>query len=139
MPFLSRRRRPGESRAWSLLDRVLKRPLVSIIAAGAVLVVLAIPVFHPTADSGVEGLPRSIEVVQTYDRMQAAFPDEQFTADIVVEGENLDRRRSRRPPRTFASRGLDRFQEPVTVDISPDKQVAVLKVPLAGTGTDRRR
>ena len=40
-------------------ERVLARPLTSVIAAGAVLVVLAIPVFHiHTADSGVDGLPR---------------------------------------------------------------------------------
>ena len=92
VPFLKPERRTGEPRLWAaLLDRVLRRPLVSLVAAGSVLVVLAIPVFHiHTADSGVEGLPRSIEAVQTYDRMQAAFPGEQFTADIVVEGRNLD-------------------------------------------------
>ena len=39
---------------------MLKRPLVSAIAAVAVLVVLAIPVLHiHTADSGVDGLPRA--------------------------------------------------------------------------------
>ena len=70
-----------------MLDRVLKRPLASLPAAGAVLMVLAIPVLHiHTADTGIEGLPRSIEVMQTYDRMQAVFPGEQFTADVVVEG-----------------------------------------------------
>ena len=92
VPFLRPERRTGEPRAWSwVLDRVLKRPLVSALAAGAVLVVLAIPVFHiHTADSGVDGLPRSIEVMQTYDRMQAAFPGEQFSADIVLQGDNLD-------------------------------------------------
>ena len=92
VPFLKPEKRTGEPRVWSwLLDRVLKRPLVSAIAAASVLVVLAIPVFHiHTADSGIDGLPRSIEIMQTYDRMQAAFPGEQFTADIVVEGKNLD-------------------------------------------------
>ena len=92
VPFLKPEKRTGEPRVWSwLLDRVLKRPLVSAIAATGVLVVLAIPVFHiHTADWGVDGLPRSIPIMQTYDRMQAAFPGEQFTADIVVEGKNLD-------------------------------------------------
>ena len=76
-----------------MLDRVLKRPLVSAIAAVAVLVVLAIPVLHiHTADTGVDGLPRTIDVMKTYDRMQAAFPGEQFTADIVLQGDNLDER-----------------------------------------------
>jgi uncharacterized membrane protein YdfJ with MMPL/SSD domain len=140
VPFLKPERRTGEPRIWSaLLDRVLKRPLLSLVAAGAVLVVLAIPVFHiHTADTGVDGLPRSLEVMQTYDRMQAAFPGEQFTADIVVEGRNLDRSEIQAAAQELrqVARGSDEFYEPVTVDMSRDGQVAVLEVPLAGTGTD---
>ena len=140
VPFLKPEKRTGEPRVWSwVLDRVLKRPLVSLLAAGSVLVVLAIPVFHiHTADSGVDGLPRSIEIMQTYDRMQAAFPGEQFTADIVVEGENLDPSQIQAAAADMRqiARESDHFQEPVTVDVSPDKQVAVIEVPLAGSGTD---
>jgi uncharacterized membrane protein YdfJ with MMPL/SSD domain len=102
-------------------------------------VVLAIPVFHiHTADTGVEGLPRSIEAVQTYDRIQAAFPGEQFTADVVVEGQNLDRAEIQAAAQELreVARGSDRFHEPVTVAMSRDGQVAVLEVPLAGSGTD---
>jgi uncharacterized membrane protein YdfJ with MMPL/SSD domain len=140
VPFLRPERRTGEPRAWSwVLDRVLKRPLVSAIAAGAVLAVLAIPVFHiHTADSGVDGLPRSIGIMQTYDRMQAAFPGEQFTADIVVEGQNLDRGQIQAAAQEMRqiARSSDQFNEPVTVDTSPDGQLAKIEVPLAGTGTD---
>jgi uncharacterized membrane protein YdfJ with MMPL/SSD domain len=140
VPFLRPEKRTGEPRAWSwVLDRVLKRPLVSIVAAGGLLVVLAIPVLHiHTAESGVEGMPRSLEIVQTYDRMQAAFPGEQFTADIVVEGENLDRSQIQAAVRELRQVALesDQFHEPITVEVSPDRQVAVLGVPLAGTGTD---
>ena len=43
IPFLGRRK-GGESRMWnSMLDRVLRRPVVSVIAATAVLLVLAFP------------------------------------------------------------------------------------------------
>ncbi|MGH2782130.1 MAG: MMPL family transporter, partial [Thermoleophilaceae bacterium] len=130
----------GEPRVWSwVLDRVLKRPLVALVAATAVLVVLAIPVLHiHTANSGVDGLPRSLEVMQTYDRMQAAFPGEQFTAEIVVEGQNLDRSEIQAAVAELrqVARSSDQFFEPVTVDNSPDGEVAVIEVPLAGTGTD---
>ena len=140
VPFLRPEKRTGEPRAWSwLLDRVLKRPLVSMLAAGAVLVVLAVPVFHiHTADSGIDGLPRSIEVMQTYDRMQAAFPGEQFTADIVIEGENLDRGQVQAAAQEIReiARSSDQFNEPVTVDTSPDGEVSVIEVPLAGNGTN---
>jgi uncharacterized membrane protein YdfJ with MMPL/SSD domain len=140
VPFLRPERRTGEPRVWSaVLDRVLKRPVVSLVAAGSVLVVLAIPVFHiHTADTGVDGLPRSLEVMQTYDRMQAAFPGEQFTADIVVEGRNLDRAEVQAAAQELreVARSSDQLHEPVTVDMSRDGRVAVLEVPLAGTGTD---
>ncbi len=140
IPFLKPEKRTGEPRVWSwILTRVLKRPLASVIAAAAVLVVLAIPVLHiHTADSGVDGLPRSLEVMQTYDRMQAAFPGEQFTADIVLEGNNLDESQVQgyaQELRTIAGES-DQFHEPVTVDVSPNGEVAVIEIPVAGTGAD---
>jgi RND superfamily putative drug exporter len=142
VPFLRPERRTGEPRAWAwLLDRVLRRPLASLLVAGAVLVTLAIPVLHiHTADSGVDGLPRSLEVMQTYDRMQAAFPGETFSADIVVEGTNLSRAEVRDATAEVRqiARESGHFQEPVTAELSPDGQLAVIEVPLAGTGTDDR-
>jgi RND superfamily putative drug exporter len=142
VPFLRPERRTGEPRAWAwLLDRVLRRPLAALLAAAALLVVLAIPVFHMhTADSGVDGLPRSLPIMQTYDRMQAAFPGETFSADIVLRGRQLDRAELRAAVDELrgVARESDHFQEPVTADLSPDGQVAAIQVPLAGTGTDER-
>jgi uncharacterized membrane protein YdfJ with MMPL/SSD domain len=142
VPFMRPERRTGEARAWSwVLDRVLRRPVVSMVAAAAVLIALAIPVLHiHTADSGVDGLPRSLPIMQTYDRMQAAFPGETFSADIVVQGRNLDLAEVRATAQEMrrVARDSGHFQEPVTVDVSPDRQVAVVEVPLAGTGTDER-
>jgi uncharacterized membrane protein YdfJ with MMPL/SSD domain len=141
VPFLRPERRTGEARAWSwVLDRVLRRPVVSVLVALAILVTLAIPVLHiHTADSGVDGLPRSLEIMQTYDRMQAAFPGEQFTAGVVLEGERpLDRAavQSTAQEMRDLARDSEHFNEPVTVNVSPDGRVAVVDVPLAGTGTD---
>ncbi|HEX2128549.1 MAG TPA: MMPL family transporter, partial [Solirubrobacterales bacterium] len=142
VPFLRPEKRTGEPRVWSfVLDRVLRRPLVSLVVAGAVLVALAIPVLHiHTADSGVEGLPRSLEIGQTYDRMQAAFPGETFSADVVLEGRKLDRAELRDAVAELreVARESDQFQEPVTADVSPDGQLAVVEVPLVGTGSDER-
>jgi uncharacterized membrane protein YdfJ with MMPL/SSD domain len=142
VPFMRPEKRTGEARAWGwVLDRVLRRPLVSIVVAGGVLVALAVPALHiHTADSGVDGLPRSLEIMKTYDRMQAAFPGETFSADIVVEGKNLDAAQLREATQEMrqVARESDQFQEPVTVDVSHDRQLAVIEVPLAGTGTDER-
>jgi RND superfamily putative drug exporter len=140
IPFLNPEKRTGEARLWSaLLDRVLKRPLLSALVAGGILVVLAIPTLHiHTADSGVDGLPRSLPIMQTYDRMQAAFPGEQFTGDIVVRGDDVtgpDYRAAVADVRRQV-RQSDLLHEPVTVDVSPDKTVGIIEVPLAGSGTD---
>ncbi|HEU0024702.1 MAG TPA: MMPL family transporter [Thermoleophilaceae bacterium] len=140
VPFLKPERRTGESRAWSwILDRVLRRPVVSLIAAGGVLVVLALPLAHiHTADSGVDGLPRSLAVMQTYDRMQAAFPGEQFTATIVVEGQKVSEAELSAAAAELrgVARQSDQFEEGVTSDISPNGRVGTIDVPLAGSGTD---
>jgi uncharacterized membrane protein YdfJ with MMPL/SSD domain len=141
VPFLRPEKRTGEARIWgAILRPVLRRPVVSVVLAGGLLVVLALPVFHlHTANSGIDGLPRSLEVMQTYDRMQAAFPGEQFSADVVIQGRDLegspelqaavDRYRS-------LAEESPQFNQPVTTEVSPDGTVATIEVPLAGNGTD---
>ena len=89
IPFLMRpeERAARESRVWSaILDRVLRRPVVAAIGSTAVLLVLAIPVLNlKLAVPGFETLPQDLAVIQTYDRIQAAFPGNQIPADVVVE------------------------------------------------------
>ena len=97
------------------------------MAATAVLVVLAIPLTHiHTADSGVDGLPRSLAVMQTYDRMQAAFPGEQFTGTIVVEGQHVSEPSSHAAAAELrqVARDSDQFEEGVTSEISPNGRSA---------------
>ena len=79
VPYLGglRHRNHGESRVWgAILDRVLKRPgRLGRRSPRLVLVALAVPAFGMhTINPGVAGLPRSLPIMQTYDRIQAAFP-----------------------------------------------------------------
>ena len=101
--------------------------------------VLALPLTHiHTADSGVDGLPRSLAVMQTYDRMQAAFPGEQFTGTIVVEGRHVSETELAAATAELrqVARQSDQFEEGVTSEISPNGRVGTIDVPLAGSGTD---
>ena len=68
--------RRGESRIWRwILDRVLRRPLVSAVLATALLVALALPALGMhTFMSGIDGLPQDIPSMQTYNRIETAFP-----------------------------------------------------------------
>ena len=92
IPLLGRRRRPaGQSRFWAALTRrVMRRPVVSIVLAGGLLVALAIPALQmKIVTSGVEQLPQSIPIIVTYDKVKAVFPTEGVVATVVVEADDV--------------------------------------------------
>ena len=137
-----RRDRGADSPVWSaILDRVLRRPLVSAILAGALLIALAIPSLRlNTVESGVEGLPRDLPVMQTYERIQEAFPGGALPAVIVTEADDVDD-----PAVVAASKELrddalasDLMNGPVNTSTNPDGTVRVMTIPLEGDGTDAR-
>jgi putative drug exporter of the RND superfamily len=139
VPFIGRRA-GGESRAWAwVLDRVLRRPLVSALASGALLVALAIPALGMhTANSGIDSLPRKLEVMKVYDRMQAAFPGNQIPATVVVHADDVRTPRIQAALADLKARALatGHMGEPVSFDMSPDHQVGQLSIPIRGNGND---
>jgi len=139
VPFLGRRA-GGESRAWGwILDRVLRRPLLSAIASGAVLVALAIPAFGiHTANSGIDSFPRNIPVMKVYDRMQAAFPGNEIPATVVVHAKDVRDAKVQAALKDLKTRALasGHMAEPVSYSMSSDHQVAQLSIPIKGNGND---
>jgi RND superfamily putative drug exporter len=143
VPFVRRLKADGGSRVWSaLVDRVMRRPLLAAGLATALLVTLAIPAFGlHTANTGVDGLPKDLPIVHTYDRVQAAFPGGQEPAVVAVSADDVTA-----PPLAAAIAALrhrvatDRgsFGQPVEERVSADRTVAELRVPLAGNGEDAR-
>src|SRR4029453_2232249 len=87
------RRGDGESRVWSaVLARVPRRPLVSALVAGGLLVVMAIPSLKmDTKDAGADVLPKDPAVVKTFERIQAAFPGEAAPTVVVVRTDDVRR------------------------------------------------
>jgi uncharacterized membrane protein YdfJ with MMPL/SSD domain len=140
VPFVGRRA-GGESRAWGwILDRVLRRPLVSAIASGAVLVALAIPALGiHTSNSGIDSLPRSLAVMKVYDRMQAAFPGNQIPAGVVVHAEDVRAPQVQAAIKDLKTRALATgdMGEPVSYSMSADHHVGVLSIPIKGNGNDK--
>jgi uncharacterized membrane protein YdfJ with MMPL/SSD domain len=141
IPFLHRlRRADGESRVWgAILTRVLKRPALSAAVATALLVALAIPAFSMhTVQTGTDDLPRKLEVMRVYDRMQASFPGGEIPAVVAVQADDVTT-----PQFASAVKELERkavatgaMNAPVDVSVSPDKHVALINVPMKGNGTD---
>jgi RND superfamily putative drug exporter len=140
VPFLHRFQRPEGGRAWGwILDRVLAHPLVSVVGATAVLVALALPALGmKTVVPGAEALPQDLPAVQTYNRLQAAFPGGQDPATVVVKAPSIDNPRVK-----TAIAGLQRqalaggqFHQPVTVSVNEARTVAEIDLPIAGSSTD---
>jgi uncharacterized membrane protein YdfJ with MMPL/SSD domain len=142
IPFLNRlRRADGESRAWNwVLGKVLRRPLLSAIASAGVLIVLALPAFGMhTVLTGTDDLPRKLEVMKVYDRMQAAFPGGQIPGVVVIEGDDVTTPAIAAATKELGDKAFatGTMNGPLTVDASPDKHVATIAVPMHGDGTDQ--
>jgi RND superfamily putative drug exporter len=141
IPFVGRRDRSGsEGRVWgAIIDRVLRRPLLSAILAGGLLVALALPALQlRMVTPGAETYPTSLPVVKAYDRMQKEFPGTALPATVVVKAQNVNAPAVRAAIDTLERRAVatGRMHAPFTVDVNKDATVASITVPLAGTGTD---
>jgi RND superfamily putative drug exporter len=142
VPYLGklRHRNPEGSRTWGLvLDRVLRRPLLSALLAGALLVALTIPAFGlQTINTGIQGLPRDLEIMQTYDRIQAAFPGGQIPGAVVVRADDVTSPAVQRGIEQLRRQAVatGRMNDPVTIRVNPAQTLAVVEIPFAGTGTD---
>ncbi|WP_245602784.1 MMPL family transporter [Solirubrobacter soli] len=142
VPYVTKRRHQtkGESRVWgAVLTRVLKRPLVSALIAGGVLVALCVPALGlQFKEPGFDGYSRSQPVIQTYDRVQDAFPGGAVPAMTVIKAADVTAAPVQAAIRQLHDQALatGRLSEPSGVEISPDRTVAVVALSVKGSGTD---
>jgi RND superfamily putative drug exporter len=141
IPIVGGRRRPaGRSRFWTALTgRVMRRPVVSILLSGALLVALAIPALQmKSVTSQVDQLPQDLPVIVTYHKLKEIFPTKGVTATVVVEADRV-----RSGPVAAGISDLvarvkrsDAFLPGTAVTYSKDGTVAQIDVPSPGSGTD---
>jgi RND superfamily putative drug exporter len=141
VPFVGRLRRDGgEGRVWgAIVDRVLRRPLLSAVVAGGVLLALAAPaVGLRIATPGPDTFPKSLDVVKSYDRMQEAFPGKALPANVVVKAANLNTPAARGAIEELKRKALasGHALKPITIDENNAGTIANITVPIRGTGTD---
>jgi RND superfamily putative drug exporter len=141
VPFVSRLRRDdGEGRFWgAIVDRVLRRPGLSAALSAGALVALAAPALQlHLAAQGPESFPKSIEALETYDRMQVAFPGTALPANVVVQAPSVRTPAMETAIDELTQRALasGRAFEPITVAVNEAGTVANITVPIAGNGTD---
>ncbi len=140
VPFVGRLHRDGQGRLWgAIVDRVMRRPLLSAVLAGGVLLALAAPAIQLRMTTpGPDTYPKSLPVVQAYNQMQQAFPGTALPADVVVKAPEMNSQNMRQAIAELERKALasGRMDGPITVDVNGNATVARITVPIDGTGTD---
>jgi uncharacterized membrane protein YdfJ with MMPL/SSD domain len=141
IPVIKRLRpKHGEGRFWSaILTPVLRHPIPTIILAGGFLIALCLVGLQlKTVVPGADTYPESLPAVQTYNKMQTAFPGGQNPAGVVIQAPDV------RSPEiaeaigqlTWRALSTDLMRQPILTDVNQAGTVAVISIPFAGSGTD---
>jgi RND superfamily putative drug exporter len=143
VPFLARHReQTGPSRMWSaILNPVQRHPVIAATLSAGALIALSIPAFGlHTGNPHAGGLPKSMPIVQTYDRMEKAFPGNPLPAQVVVQAPNVNASSVKQAIGDLERSALasGHFNRPMQVDVAPSGKVAVVSMPIEGNGTDAR-
>jgi len=143
VPLVGRLRRDGgEGRIWgAIVESVLRRPLLSAVLAGGVLLALASPALGlRMATPGPDTFPSSLAVVKTYNRMQKAFPGNALPVNVVVKAPNVNAPAVREAITRLERRALatGKALEPITIDKNAGGTIANVTIPIVGRGTDAR-
>jgi RND superfamily putative drug exporter len=128
---------------WSrTVDRVMRRPLVTALAAVAALLALAAPALQMTTGAtGVHAMAQDLALVQKYNHLERAFPRETSSLSVVIKGDDVTaanvgaavrklERSTRRHPGLFPGVGA------IEQNVNPDRTVNTLTLQIAGSGTD---
>src|SRR5919109_1264494 len=121
IPYLPHLRTEGGSRFWpAIVDRVLRRPVVSCALAAGLLVALAVPAFwlHVSKPSDESLSSQHEPALATLARVRHDFPGTSAPAIVVVAGRAASRRA---PP-------------PFTLNGRADGRAASIELPLTGAG-----
>ena len=109
------------------------------MVAGGLLLALAAPALQlRMVTPGTDTYPQSLPVMQTYNRMQQAFPGAALPTNVVVKAPNVNAPEVREAIDRLEARALasGRMHEPITVDVNKGATVANISIPIDGTGTD---
>ncbi|WP_416967769.1 MMPL family transporter [Streptomyces sp. 4F14] len=141
LPFLRRRKSAGtENRFWSaVLKRVLARPWVSVAVAGGALLAVAAPALGmKTQDLTLEQeFGDRLPIVQTYVRVNEAFPGGTAPAEVVVKAKDIAAPEVRSALEEFKAEAVSSgaSRGPVEIKVHQRQNLAYVYVPLVG-GSD---
>ena len=131
----------GRQALWgAILDRVLAAPArLRGRCDGGVSSPSPLPALGmKTVVPGAEALPQDLPAVQTYNRLQAAFPGGQDPATVVVKAPSIDSPQVKTAIADLQRQALasGQFHQPVEVSVNRARTVAQIDLPIAGSSTD---
>ncbi|MGI5458978.1 MMPL family transporter [Streptomyces sp. CA-249302] len=146
IPFLAKAmerraaRTNGESRFWTAVLRgVLARPLVSVLVAAGVLLAVAAPAVGMKTQNLTldQEFGDSLPIVQTYNRVNDAFPGGSEPAEVVVKAKDINAPAVKSALADFKARAVSSgaSRGPVQITLHDAQNVAYVYVPLVG-GSD---
>ncbi|WP_328903100.1 MMPL family transporter [Streptomyces sp. NBC_00441] len=149
VPFLNRLKRSerggadGESRVWrAVLTAVLRRPWTALVVAAGALAAIALPALgmHTQNLTLDQEFGNSLPIVQTYERLNEAFPGGADPAQVVVKADDIGAAPVRQALEEFRRQAVSSgaSKGPVDIVTHDAENVAVIDVPLVG-GSDQKK
>ncbi|MGP4008300.1 MMPL family transporter [Streptomyces sp. 4N124] len=143
IPFLRRRQRKGggsDSRFWTaVLKGVLAKPLASVVVAAGVLLAIAAPAVGMKTQNLTldQEFGDSLPIVQTYNRVNDAFPGGSEPAEVVVKADDINAPQVQAALTDFREQAISSgaSRGPVDIKLHDAQNVAFVYVPLVG-GSD---
>ena len=135
IPYFGRRAAQTESPFWGrIVAAVMRRPVVSLVAAVAVLLAAAVPVLSmESGTAGISTLPDRFESKQGFLLLNREFPGQ--TTDpvrIAIEGDTASADVRGAVEGLQAELGQREIFGPATTETSPDGRLVLVTVPVAG-------
>ncbi|MFF1272023.1 MMPL family transporter [Streptomyces marokkonensis] len=145
LPFLRRRRTSGstDSRFWTaVLKRVLAKPVLAVVVATGALLAVAAPALGMKTQNLTldQEFGDSLPIVQTYNRVNEAFPGGSEPAEVVVRADDINAPEVKAALADFREQAVSSgaSRGPVEVKLHDQRNVAFVYVPLVG-GSDQDR
>ncbi|NNN32090.1 MMPL family transporter [Streptomyces sp. S3(2020)] len=136
----NRGRANRESRFWTaVLGGVLKRPMVSVVVAAGVLLAIAAPAVGMKTQNLTldQEFGDSLPIVQTYDRVNEAFPGGSEPAEVIVKADDIGAPEVTNALAAFKQEAIasGASRGPVEIKLHEAQNLAFVYVPLVG-GSD---
>ncbi|MFJ6081298.1 MMPL family transporter [Streptomyces sp. NPDC092369] len=130
----------GESRFWTAVLRgVLAKPLVAVLVAAGALLAIAAPALGMKTQNLTldQEFGDSLPIVQTYNRVNDAFPGGSEPAEVVVKAKDINAPAVKSALADFRARAISSgaSRGPVEIKLHNAQNIAYVYVPLVG-GSD---